>query len=80
MRAKVRRCGNGVAVRIPTHLAEQVGLADDSDVELRLVCGGLLVMPASSRSVLLDTLLDGVTDENCHGESDTGASEGREAW
>ena len=80
MKTKVQRWGNSLAVRIPKSFAEEVGLTDDSPVEMRLVEGGLLVVPASTRPLSLEELLDGVTASNLHAEVDTGPAQGSEAW
>lgn len=80
MKTKVQRWGNSLAVRIPKSFAEEVGLSDDSAVEMRLVEGGLLVEPTASSSVTLDELLEGVTAHNLHGEIDTGPAQGTEVW
>ena len=80
MITKVQRWGNSLAVRIPKSFAEEVGLMDGSPVEMRLVDGGLLVEPASTRPLSLEELLDGVTDSNLHAEVDTGPAQGSEAW
>ncbi|MHB8868059.1 MAG: AbrB/MazE/SpoVT family DNA-binding domain-containing protein [Thermoleophilia bacterium] len=80
MKTKVQRWGNSLAVRIPKSFAEEVGLKDDSAVEMRLVEGGLLVQPSSAWAPTLDELLDSITDANLHGEVDTGPAQGTEAW
>jgi len=77
---KVQRWGNSLAVRIPKSFAEEVGLMDGSPVEIRLVDGGLLVEPASTRPFSLEELLDGVTESNLHAEVDAGPAQGSEAW
>lgn len=80
MKTKVQRWGNSLAVRIPKTFAEEVGLKDDSPVEMRLVKGGLLVEPSSTWTPSLDELLAGVTESNLHDEVDTGPAQGSEAW
>ena len=80
MKTKVQRWGNSLAVRIPKSFAEEVGLMDGSPVEMRLVDGGLLVEPVSTRPLSLDEMLDGVTESNLHSEVDTGPAQGSEAW
>ncbi len=80
MKTKVQRWGNSLAVRIPKSFAEEVGLTDDSPVEMRLVEGGLLVEPVSTCPLSLEQLLDGVTESNLHAEVDTGPAQGSEAW
>ena len=80
MKSKVQRWGNSLAVRIPKAFAEEVGLADDSPIEMRLFKGGLLLEPSSAWAPSLDELLDGVADSNLHDETDTGPAQGREVW
>jgi len=80
VKTKVQRWGNSLAVRIPKAFAEEVGLKDDSPVEMSLVEGGLLVEPSSTWAPSLDELLDGVTKANLHDEVDTGPAQGSEAW
>jgi len=80
MRSRVQRWGNSLAVRIPKAFAEEVGLTDDCSIEMRLVKGGLLVEPSPVWTPSLDELLDGVTDQNQHGEIDAGKPQGAEVW
>lgn len=81
MQSKVQKWGNSLAVRIPKIFAEEVGLADDTPIELRLERGGLVIEPLAAYVPSLDALLDDVTPENVHGEVDRpGRSQGSEAW
>jgi antitoxin MazE len=80
MRTRVQRWGNSLAVRIPKAFAEEVGLQDDSPVDLRLSQGKLVLEPSSPRPPTLEQLLDGVRKSNLDGEVDTGPAQGREAW
>jgi antitoxin MazE len=80
VKAKVQRWGNSLAVRIPKAFAEEVGLTDNSSIEMRLVKGGLLVEPSATWTPSLDELLDGVTDSNLHDGVDSGPAQGSEAW
>ena len=80
MQSKVQRWGNSLAVRIPKAFAEEVGLTDNSPIEVRLVKGGLLVEPCDPWVPTLGELLDGVTSENLHAEDDSGHPMGLEAW
>jgi antitoxin MazE len=80
VRTRVQRWGNSLAVRIPKAFAEEVGLKDDTPVDMRLVKGGLLVEPSPTWAPSLEELLDGVTEANVHHEVDTGPPEGSEAW
>jgi antitoxin MazE len=80
MRTHIQKWGNSLAVRIPRAFAAEARLADNTPVELSLVEGKLVVAPVTSPSAALDELLAGITDDNIHGEVDTGPAVGNEAW
>ena len=78
MRARIQRWGNSLAVRIPKPFAAEAGLEQQSEVDVAVVDGALVITPSSAPA--LDELLAQVTDENLHGEIDFGSPVGREAW
>ena len=80
MRAKVRKWGNSLAIRVPGPFAEELGLRQDSDVDLLLEQNELVVKPVSSPRYLLEDLLAGITDDNRHHEVETVGPVGDEAW
>jgi antitoxin MazE len=80
MKARVQKWGNSLALRIPKAFAEQVGIEDNALVDISLTDGKLLVVPIPVPALTLDDLLAGITDENIHGEYDTGPPQGNEAW
>jgi len=80
METQVKKWGNSLALRIPKPMAEEMGLEEDSPVELTLVEGKLMLVPVTKTSLSLADLLAQVTPENLHGEVDTGAPVGREIW
>ncbi|HJX29868.1 MAG TPA: AbrB/MazE/SpoVT family DNA-binding domain-containing protein [Thermoanaerobaculia bacterium] len=45
MQSKIQRCGNSLAVRISKPFANDVGLREDSLVEISVVDGGLVIRP-----------------------------------
>lgn len=79
MRARIQKWGNSLAVRIPKALAAEADLDQDSEVELSLVDGSLVIAPAPTRFTL-EELVAGITDENRHGETDWGKPVGKEVW
>lgn len=79
MLARVQKWGNSLALRVPKALASEVGLEENSQVELKLVGETLVVTPVKPQWTL-DELLAGVTEENVHGEVDWGPSVGAEQW
>lgn len=80
MKTRVQKWGNSLALRIPKSFAAEAGLCADAPVELSLVEGRLVIRPLGPESLSLDELLAGVTDQNLHGEWDTGPAVGREVW
>ena len=80
METRVQKWGNSLALRIPKPLASELGLENNSPVELSLVEGKLLISPSAQQSLTLKSLLAKVTEENLHREVDTGPAVGGEAW
>ncbi len=80
MKTRVQKWGNSLALRIPKSFATEAGLCADAAVELSLVDGVLLVQPITPQPLTLDELMRGITDENLHGEWDTGPAVGKEIW
>ena len=72
MRARIRRWGNSLALRIPKAFAEEASLEDESVVDLKVVNGKLVVASVSEPEVTLDQLLADVEERNLHGEVSTG--------
>lgn len=80
MQTHIQKWGNSLALRIPKTLANEVGLDNGSAVALTLEEGRIVVTPATPPPFTLEDLLARVTDENRHGEIDTGPGVGNEAW
>jgi antitoxin MazE len=80
MKTRVQKWGNSLALRIPKAFAAEARLAEDTPVELSLVDGKLVIRPLAQEPPTLGELLRGVTDQNLHGEWDTGPAVGREVW
>jgi antitoxin MazE len=76
----IRKWGNSLALRIPKPLADEVGLEEDSAVDLFLEEGKLVIAPVMAPRYALDALLAEVTVENLHDEVDAGVAVGGEAW
>jgi antitoxin MazE len=59
-------------------MASDLGLTAESRVDLRMHEGRLEVSPVAEEPLCLEDLLAAVTEENLHGEYDTGEPVGRE--
>lgn len=80
MRARIRKWGNSLALRIPKSIAAEAALEPNALVELSLVDGKLVVLRVAEPEVTLEQLLAGVTEQTLHREADTGPAVGSEAW
>jgi antitoxin MazE len=80
MVGNVAKWGNSLAVRIPQHLAREIGLSDGTEVEIVTIDGNLTIKPRRQKQYTLDELVAGITPTNRHAEIDTGLSVGEEAW
>lgn len=79
MRSRISKWGNSLAIRLPKPFADDLGLAEGSEVELTLRDGSLIVT-AASREYALEDLVRGITPENRPHETDWGRPVGREGW
>ena len=80
MRTRVQKWGNSLALRIPKSFATEVGLQRETDVEVSLANGTLVVTPVVKPKPTLKQLLLKVTKENLHHEVATGPAVGKETW
>ncbi len=80
MKTRVQKWGNSLALRIPKVFAAEAGLREDTPVEVTLRDGEIVIQPITRTPLTLEELLRGVTDQNLHGEWDTGPAVGREVW
>jgi antitoxin MazE len=80
METRVQRWGNSLAIRIPKPLADEIGLQNNSPVQISLRDKALVVVPVRNPTLSLDALLAQVTPNNLHGEVQTGSAVGGEAW
>jgi antitoxin MazE len=80
METRVQKWGNSLALRIPKPLADEIGLKDNSSVQLSLHNQQLIIIPMLKPAFSLEALLAQVTEANRHGEVSTGPAIGGEAW
>jgi antitoxin MazE len=80
MRARVQKWGNSLALRIPKSFADEIGLEQNSSIQLMIKEGALVVTPEREPKWRLKELLEKVTEDNIHREWETGPAEGDEIW
>ncbi len=80
MRKRVNKWGNSLGLRIPKLVAVEIGLKEDSLVNLTIVNGSIVISPERETPLELEAMINQMTEENLHGEVNTGPAIGREAW
>jgi antitoxin MazE len=80
MSITLHRWGNSVGLRVPKPMLAQLGLAEGSQVEVKVEAGRLVVEPARRGRMTMAELLEGFTPDDRPGEIDWGPAAGREAW
>jgi len=79
METVVKKWGNSLGIRIPSNLVKEYGMNDGSTVELIQKKEGIILVPKSKKSQLMEMLAKIDTD-NLHSEEDFGSTEGNEVW
>ena len=78
--AQVKMWGNSLAIRIPSQVARDLGLTNDSLIEITSD-GTMATIKRNKRSRLsLDELVKNITPENVHSEINWGVPIGKEVW
>lgn len=80
MSVTLHRWGNSVGLRVPKPMLEQLGLAEGSQVDVKVEAGRLVIEPARRRRMTMAELLEGFTQDKPPGEVDWGEAAGREVW
>jgi antitoxin MazE len=80
MQTKIKKWGNSLALRIPKSFALNANLRQNELVDLSIDKERIVITPIGEREYSLDELLEGVNENNLHGEFDTGAPVGKEIW
>lgn len=80
MKIRIQKWGNSLALRIPKSFAVEVGLQQETAVEISMVDGKLVIAPIAKPTQTLEQLLANVTEENLHHEVNFGFAIGNETW
>jgi antitoxin MazE len=73
------RWGNSVALRIPNAFAREIHATEGTTADLSIQNGKLVIAPVADVPAYdLADLLSGMTNENLHGETDSGVAVGNE--
>lgn len=80
MVSHVQKWGNSLAVRIPKAFADEMKLVENASIQMMLKEGALVISLNDKPEWKLGEFLAEVTDENIHGEWETGLASGKEPW
>lgn len=79
MKGRIQKWGNSLAIRIPKPFANEIKLDNNSEVEISIKDGALIIEP-KIKEIDLDELLSRVNKKNLHKLLDFGPPVGREVW
>jgi antitoxin MazE len=74
---KIQKWGNSFAIRLPVSFCKRIGITEDTVVNIIQEDDRIII---EKPKYTLSELLEGITDENMHGEYDTGEAVGKEVW
>lgn len=77
MEIQFAKWGNSVGLRVPSKVAQELGIAPGSIADLEVRKDRIVITPRS-HAYRLNDLLSGITSENVHHEMTTGESLGAE--
>lgn len=81
MKSVIRKWGNSPALRLPSSLLSEAGLAVDQRVRISVVEGAIRIERVRKKPAYrLENLLAKATAEARHGEADWGGARGHEGW
>ena len=82
MRTEFVRWGNSLALRVPSAFAKEVGATEGKRAEMTIEHGALVVKVVKQRRhrYELGKLINGITNENRHPETEWGPPVGNEIW
>lgn len=78
--SSVKKWGNSLAVRIPAAVAQDLGLSENSSVQI--ISDGIVatIQPKKRKKINLDELVTAITPNNVHEAIDWGSPVGKEVW
>ena len=78
MTVPLKKWGNSLALRIPKDIATTLAIEYNSNMELSVVDGALILKPQKNNR--LESLVSQINNSNLHNEISTGESVGNEEW
>lgn len=79
MPTRISKWGNSLAIRLPRSVLAELSLSEGDSMEIGIENGRVVITPVS-REYGLEELVEGITAENRHTETDWGPPRGAETW
>jgi antitoxin MazE len=79
MTTQLAKWGNSLGLRLPKSVTTEAQLSEGDSVDITLRDGAIVITPARRRYTL-EELVEQITPENRHEETDWGRPVGREVW
>ncbi|HEX9462730.1 MAG TPA: AbrB/MazE/SpoVT family DNA-binding domain-containing protein [Alphaproteobacteria bacterium] len=79
MKTIISKWGHSLALRIPSAFAHEIDAVEGTEVDISVSRGKLVVSPARRRYAIED-LVNAITPENTHAETEWGRPRGGEVW
>lgn len=80
MGVQLSKWGNSLGVRLPKLVVEQAQLRAGDQVLVSMAETGQVVLTPLHRKPTLENLVNAITPQNRHSETEWGDARGREAW
>jgi len=80
MKTQLTKWGNSLAVRIPKHVASAAKLKTGDSLEVEAEGPGRVRIRKPKQTITLKKLVEQITPENRHAETDWGEALGAESW
>ncbi len=77
MTTQLARWGNSLALRLPKSVAMEANIGEGDKVDVTVKDGAIVITPAH-RKYTIEELVEGITPENRHPETDWGPPVGKE--
>jgi len=77
---KMQKWGNSLALRIPSSMAKQLGIQQNSLVNIEEIGNKIILEPIQKPRYDLQEMLRQINDRNLHGEKSYGEPVGKEIW
>ena len=80
MVTRILKWGNSLGLRIPKSFAKELDIEPNSEVDITVKDGRLIIRPVPRPAYQLEDLLSEVTKDNLHDEVEFGEPTGRESF